>query len=281
MSKQRRLGGRGAHRATTRFSGRQATIIVVAVCAAVIGAPAVAWATVGYFTSTTNRAAAATGVNSSSGGGAKGVYGFATATSGSTYGVYGRTKSAAGFGVFSAGRLGTSGALVCPHCVTGGDINASTFPTVPSANDANSLGGVPAGSIYQPCAGNASDGQDGTIKGKAVIDGSTATSTLSTTGVTHGFVCTGQHVQVKRFSAGQYQVVFGDVENPVSHNIGIPQLATGDFVLITVQTSGLVAKATGPAQCAASPPPSTTCFPVTVTNLSGTLTDGVFGIALV
>jgi hypothetical protein len=48
--------------------------------------------------------------------------------------VYGHAASSGGFGVYSAGRLGSSGDLVCSHCVTGGDVDAATLPTVPNAS---------------------------------------------------------------------------------------------------------------------------------------------------
>lgn len=117
-----------------RFSGRQVTVMVVAVCAAIVAAPVAALAVVGSFSSTSASTPAVSARNSSSGSGAKAVYGNASATSGTVYGVYGRTSSTHGYGVYSAGRLGTSGALVCSHCVTGGDVNAATLPTVPNAS---------------------------------------------------------------------------------------------------------------------------------------------------
>lgn len=72
--------------------------------------------------------------NSSSGSGAKAVYGNAPASHGTTYGVYGRATSADGYGVYSAGRLGSSGRLVCSRCVTGADVDAATLPEVPNAH---------------------------------------------------------------------------------------------------------------------------------------------------
>lgn len=115
-----------------------------------------------------------------------------------------------------------------------------------------------------------------TIKGKAVIDGTTASSTLSTTGVSSGFVCNGEHVQVQKMSTGYYEVVFGDKAVNRGGNLveGIPSYASDDVVMITPQSSGIVAYAQGSYQCASSPPPYVLCYLVHVTNLSGTATDG-------
>jgi hypothetical protein len=116
------------------LSGRQVTVIVVAVCAALVASPVVALAATGTFASSSASQPAVSAKNSSSGSGAKAVSGNASASSGSVYGVYGHTNSSHGYGVYSAGRLGTSGALACAHCVTGADVNAATLPTVPSAS---------------------------------------------------------------------------------------------------------------------------------------------------
>lgn len=121
-----------------RFTGRQLTVIIVAVCAAIIATPAVALAATATFSSASASTPAVSAKNSSSGSGAKAVYGNAAASGGTVYGVYGHTNSADGYGLYSAGRLGSSGELVCTQCVTGADIKASTFPTVP---DAGKLGG--------------------------------------------------------------------------------------------------------------------------------------------
>jgi hypothetical protein len=121
-----------------RFSSRQITTIVVAVCLAVICVPIAAGAATAIFASSSASTPAVTARNSSSGSGAKAVYGNASAGGGTTYGVYGRSASGSGYGVYSAGRLGTSGALVCAHCVNGKDVDAASLPAVP---DANKLGG--------------------------------------------------------------------------------------------------------------------------------------------
>jgi hypothetical protein len=93
------------------------------------------------FSSSSASTPAVAAKNTSSGDGAKAVYGNAPASSGRIFGVYGHAGSARGFGVYSAGRLGSIGDLVCPQCVKGGDIDAATFPTVPSAADADHVGG--------------------------------------------------------------------------------------------------------------------------------------------
>lgn len=134
--RHRRIIGSGR-----RFSGRQITVMVVAVCVAVVAAPAGAIAASASFSSSSASTPAVAAKNTSSGTGAKAVFGNASASSGTTYGVYGRTGSADGYGLYSAGRLGSSGALVCSHCVTGGDVDSSGFPTVPSATNATKLGG--------------------------------------------------------------------------------------------------------------------------------------------
>lgn len=118
----------------TKPSTRQVTIMVVAVCVAVIGAPVAARAASAVFTSNSASTPAVSAINSASGTGATGVSGDASARTGTTYGVYGHDTSSDGYGVYSAGRLGTSGALVCSQCVTGADVDASTLPTVPNAS---------------------------------------------------------------------------------------------------------------------------------------------------
>ena len=121
-----------------RFTGRQVTIMVVAVCLAITATPFAALAAAASFSSNSSSTPAVSAKNTSSGSGAKAIYGNASATGGATYGVYGHSGSASGYGVYSAGRLGSSGALVCSHCVTGPDINAATFPTVPNASELGS-----------------------------------------------------------------------------------------------------------------------------------------------
>ena len=144
---------------TKRFTGRQLTTMVVAVCVTIVAAPVAARAAAATFSSSSASTPAVSATSSSSLAGAKAVYGNALATSGTIFGVYGHAGSRRGYGVYSAGRLGTSGALVCSHCVTGADINAATFPTVP---DANKLGGhgpqyyariVPLSWVGTPAAG--------------------------------------------------------------------------------------------------------------------------------
>ena len=115
------------------FTGRQITVMVVAGCVAVVAAPVAALAAAASFSSSSASTPAVSAKNSSSGSGAKAVYGNASAGQGITYGVYGHSASAAGYGLYSAGRLGSSGALVCSHCVTGGDVDVAGLPTVPNA----------------------------------------------------------------------------------------------------------------------------------------------------
>lgn len=115
------------------LSAVQKVVVVLAVCATIVATPALVWAATASFSSST-AAAAVTGKNTSTVSGAKGVYGLASGTQGSIYGVYGRANSASGYGIYSKGRLGTSGQLVCAQCVTADDINPTNFPTVPNAN---------------------------------------------------------------------------------------------------------------------------------------------------
>jgi hypothetical protein len=125
-------------RGDRRLSPRQVTIMVVALCVAVVLAPVAAVAATAAFSSGSASTPAVSAKNTSSGTGAKAVYGNASASGGINYGIYGRTASAQGYGVYSAGRLGTSGALVCSHCVTGGDLKVASLPPLP---DADHLGG--------------------------------------------------------------------------------------------------------------------------------------------
>ena len=63
--------------------------------------------------------------------------GDASGSNGTEFGVYGHSGSARGYGVYSAGRLGTSGSLVCTRCVSGADVAVDTLPTVPDARKLN------------------------------------------------------------------------------------------------------------------------------------------------
>jgi len=140
------------------------------------------------------------------------------------------------------------------------------------AADSAKLGGQPAADYLRQC-------QDASVYGRADIRGSNATSTLSTTGVTDltDFVCTGENVQVQRVSAGHYRVVFGDVNHGGTVGLGT---GNGPLPVVSPREAGKIVEAYGPANCAASTTYATTCFPVHVTNLSGTPVDGDFIIAI-
>ena len=120
---------------------RQLPLIALALGAALLALPVAAQAATAVFTSNSADTPALTATNSSPGRGAKAVYGNAYATTGKVYGVYGRSDSNRGYGVYSAGRLGSSGPLVCAQCVDGGDLDIASVPTVP---DADKLAGHPA-----------------------------------------------------------------------------------------------------------------------------------------
>jgi len=180
-----------------------------------------------------------------------------------------------------------------PNSLTGASINASTLGKVPSAgsaDNADALGGTPAVLFpvfyFHVCGITDADGQNGTIKGKALIDGAKAVGVLSTSGVISGWVCTGQQVLVKKTGTGTYQVTFGSlvIKNCGGEVIGIPACPSSDFAIVSPRAStgpaGLLVSAGGPRQCAPAPPPYIHCVDVFVTDLAGTPTDGTFTIAL-
>lgn len=189
-----------------RFSGRQITTMVAAVCVAVLASPLAAWAVVGSFSSSSSSIPAVYAKNTASGSGAKAVYGNAAGTSGTEYGVYGRSGSTQGYGVYSAGRIGSSGVLVCTKCVTGADVNAATLPTVP---DSSRLGGhapsyfariVPLSWIQAPDTGVNHELADvgglilsaecvtNTNSGINIVSIGAATDTAASSGTLNGFV---------------------------------------------------------------------------------------------
>ena len=122
------------------------------------------------------------------------------------------------------------------------------------------------------------------VFGRAEIDGEDATSTLSATGVNDrtDFICNApsENVLVQRPVVGEYRVVFGDV----AHDGKIGELFSGvgpkPKPMVTSQEAGNIVSATGPFQCAVSPPPAATCYIVHVRNESGQLDNGDFTIAI-
>ncbi len=125
--------------------------------------------------------------------------------------------------------------------------------------------------------------QNGTVYGRAEIRAdiiaSSATSTLSTTGVNHlsDFICTGENVQVKRQGVGSYEVVFGDVNH--SGFIGLGN-SGGPLPVVSSSEVGINVSASGPSQCATTPPPYIICYQVKVTDSSDTYVDRNFNIAI-
>jgi hypothetical protein len=141
-----------------------------------------------------------------------------------------------------------------------------------TAADSAKLGGQPPSSYPRKC-------EDTTVYGRAEITGSSATSTLSTTGVNGDtdFVCNGENVQVKRTGVGSYEVVFGDVEHFGQIGLGT---GNGPLPVVSSRESGKVVSASGPFQCAFTPPPYVICFPVEIRDSSGAAVDGNFNIAI-
>lgn len=209
-----------------RVSPRQITVMVVAVCAAVIATPIAARAATALFTSSSANAPAVTAKNSASGAGAKAVYGNASARSGKVYGLYGHTNSGGGYGVYSAGRLGSSGALVCSHCVTGGDVNAATFPRMPNSDQ---LGGhgptyfarfVPLFSVIP-----AGQGEVVARVGSVEVDGLCTGSEVKMFAHTHGPGATGtlNWFTVTGSTATASGVVLGGGGQVVAKSVGAEQ----------------------------------------------------------
>ena len=177
--------------------------------------------------------------------------------------------------------------IVAQFPYTGGDIPA--YLTVTGANvvpigptcqqqffgpdvspDSNRLGGLGAGEYVQNCG-------SGGVYARAEIDGATATSTLSATGVASSFLCTGEETFVRRLSAGYYYVVFDDGGSDLD-NIGIRFDILGRTPMVSSQTAGLIASVSGPFQCG-SPPPDVTCYIVETRDSTGTNVDTRFSIA--
>jgi hypothetical protein len=146
-----------------------------------------------------------------------------------------------------------------------------------TADNADKLGGKPATDYLSKC-------QNGTVFGRAEIDGEDAASTFSTAGVKGAtdFICNApnENVLVERQVVGNYRVVFGDVE----HEGRVGDLFSGvgpkPKPMVTSREAGKIVSATGPFQCAGSPPPFVTCYIVEVREFSGQLVDGDFTIAI-
>jgi hypothetical protein len=139
------------------------------------------------------------------------------------------------------------------------------------AADSWRLNGLGAGEWVQRCG-------LGTVYGRAEIDGATATSTLSTTGVVTPFQCTEEEVLVQRLNPGYYYVVFDDGGSDLD-NIGIRFDLLGRIPMVSSQVAGVVSSVTGPFQCASSPPPYFTCYIVETRDGTGTNVDARFSIA--
>jgi len=145
-----------------------------------------------------------------------------------------------------------------------------------TADNADKLGGELAADYLRKC-------QNGTVLGRAEINGEDATSTLSTTGVNGStdFICNApsENVQVERQFAGNYRVVFGDVE----HDGRVGQLFSGPGPkpkpMVSSREKDKIVSATGPFQCAVSPPLNT-CYIVEVEDQFGAQVDGDFTIAI-
>lgn len=120
---------------TGRSTGRQLATMVIAACVAVIAAPAAVDAAVATFSSASATTPALSAQNTSSGSGAKAVYGNASATTGTIFGWYGRSGSRQGYGVYSAGRLGISGPATSAGDPDVGTINVFTDTSVVTVRD--------------------------------------------------------------------------------------------------------------------------------------------------
>jgi hypothetical protein len=152
-----------------------------------------------------------------------------------------------------------------------------------TAADSSKLGGVSAAEYIRRCDPQGSGAYQGAVAAKAAIDGSAAAASYSSAGVISSWVCTGQNAEVIRYSAGLYQVTFGDEVIDVfgTAHIGFPIFATPEVPIVTSATPGLSATVEGPGQCEASPPPTRTCLTVKLLDGAGTPTDGRFTLALV
>lgn len=156
-------------------------------------------------------------------------------------------------------------------------VNSSQTVANLTADDADKLGGKLAADYLNRC-------QNGSVFGRAEIDGGDATSTFSTTGVKGNtdFICNApsENVLVRRDFTGHYKVVFGDVE----HSGKIGDLFSGPGPepkpMVSSRENDKIVSATGPFQCAASPPPTVTCYIVEVRDFAGPLVDGNFTIAV-
>jgi hypothetical protein len=160
--------------------------------------------------------------------------------------------------------------LTAPGVVPlGTDCQAQYFGQAIAA-DSWRLGGLGPGEWVGRCG-------LGTVYGRAEIEGATATSTLSTTGVVTPFLCTEEDVLVRRLGDGYYYVVFDDGGSDLD-NIGIRFDVLGRIPMISSQVPGVVPSVTGPFQCG-SPPPEVTCYIVETRDGTGTNVDARFSIA--
>jgi hypothetical protein len=93
--------------------------------------------------------------------------------------------------------------------------------SVAKAENATSLGGVPAGGYTQSGCNSAT----GAIKGSVRINAATTTGVLSAAGVQNAYNCSGGAVEVRRISTGKYEVVFSG--NPSLVAVATPLEADG------------------------------------------------------
>lgn len=142
------------------------------------------------------------------------------------------------------------------------------------AADSDLLDGKDSTDFLEAC-------DEGALWGRAVIAGSSVAtggspSELSTAGVSNSFFCQGQNVLARKTSAGMYNVVFGHIIS--ANSIG----KSGPPPMVTPRSTGVVASASGPFQCAPGSPPVLyeVCYLVRTTNLTGTAIDANFTITV-
>ncbi|MDQ4127241.1 MAG: hypothetical protein M3151_04710, partial [Actinomycetota bacterium] len=156
-------------------------------------------------------------------------------------------------------------------------VNSSQTVANLTADNADKLGGKPAADHLRKC-------QNGTVFGRAEIDGEDAASTFSTTGVKGAtdFICNApsENVLVRRDFTGHYKVVFGDID----HSGKIGDLFSGPGPepkpMVSSRENDKIVSVTGPLQCSTSPPPTVSCYIVEVRDFAGPLVDGDFTIAI-